>query len=138
MWQLREIEHLGPARDIDPKTDRERMAGHLGFRAREDITQSYESSLAVGYFDSDGGFTGYGDEQADIGGRQGIGDVVGKARNPIDFDAGSELDLVAGDSWARHDLGELGIDAVLTQRLFQFCGSVLEFLSALLAATAGP
>ena len=97
-----------------------------------------KSSLAVGYFDPDGGFARNRDQQPDIGSGQGVGDVVGQARNPVDLDAGSELDLVAGDSGARHDLGQLGIDAVLAQRLLQLGGRVFQCLAALLLATPGP
>ena len=55
-------------------------------------------------------------EDPDVGRRHRVRDVVAERGDPVDLDAGRELELVAGDGRADRHADEPGVDAVLVDR----------------------
>ncbi len=102
------------------------MVVDRGLGAGEDVSQGDQPALGVGYLDADRRLARYRDQDPDVRGGQGVGDVVGEARHPIHLDPGRQLDLEPGDGGTGHDLGQGGIDTMLDQCLFQLTGGVLE------------
>ena len=81
---------------------------------------------AVGHLDADGLLAGDGRQDAHVGRRHGVGDVLVQAGDPVDLDAGAELELVAGDGGADHHADQPGLHAVLGQRLLEGAAGVLD------------
>ena len=73
----------------------------------------------VGHLDADGRPAGDGGQDAHVGRRHGVGDVLVEAGDPGDLHPGAELELVAGDRRADGHADEAGLDAVAGQRLLE-------------------
>ena len=101
------------------------MATSSGWRCRvrprrlEDVAQRDELAGPVRHLDADGRLARDGREDAHVGRRHGVGDVLGEAGDPGDLDAGAELDLVTGHRRAHPAPHEAGLDAVRGQRAHQ-------------------
>ena len=75
---------------------------------------------------------GIGRQDAHVGRGDGVRDVLGQRGDPLDLDAGAELDLVAGDRRAAGEAGDLGVDLELVEHL----GERLD--DAVVGGAAGP
>ena len=65
-------------------------------------------------------------EDAHVGRRHRVGDVVAQARDPVDLHARRELELVAGDRRADGRADEAGVDAELVQRRLEDRAALLD------------
>ncbi len=124
--ELGEIEHAGCSADVHSEPDGERMPLRFRLRAPEDVAERDESPLAVGDLHADGALPGDRHEEPHVGGGEGIGDVVGQVRHPVDLHPRRQLDLEPGHGGARHDPGEGGVDAVLVECLLEGSRGLLE------------
>ena len=117
--QLGDVEHDGTARDVAPEANLERGRRRLRFRRHEDVAERHELALPVRHLHADRGATGNRGEDANIGRRHRVRDVVGEPGHAVDLDAGCELELVAGHRRPDGHADELRVDAVLVQRGFE-------------------
>ena len=101
----------------------------MALRASGDGSMSpTRHDLAVGVRDLDADGLPARDRRQDahVGRRHGVGDVLVEAGDPGDLDAGSELELVAGDRRADHHADQAGLDTVLGQGLLQFATALFD------------
>ena len=131
MGKLGQVEHLGPAGDVDTQSDGQRVGRGGCLRAPEHVSEGDQAPLAVGHLDADRRASWNRHQQANIRCGERVGDVVGEARNPVDLDPRGELDLEAGNSGTGDDLGQLCVDAVLAESGLQLISGVLESSTAL-------
>ena len=86
----------------------------LGLGARRGCRRAATSwRCVVRHLDADRLTAGDRGEDAHVGRRHRVGDVLVEARDPGDLHAGAELELVAGDGRADGHADEAGLDAVL-------------------------
>ncbi len=97
----------------------------FGFGGGEDVAEGDELTDLVRHLDADGAATGDRGEDAHVGGRHRIGEVVGEAGDPVDLHPGCELELVAGHGRADGHADQVGVDAVLVERLFEHRAGLL-------------
>ena len=99
------------------------------FRRREQVAERHELTLAVRHLDTDRRAAGDRSEDAHVGGRHRVGDVLLQARDPGDLDAETELELVASHGRADGHPDERGLDAVRRQRLLEHAAAGLDLLA---------
>src|SRR5262249_15918410 len=73
----------------------------------EDVAERDDARAEVRHLDPDGLFAGDRGQDANLGRREGVAQVVLQVRHFADLGAGRELELVPGDAWAR-DLADDG------------------------------
>ncbi len=133
-----QVHHHGLAVDVAAHRHLERVGGPLGLGRGEDVAEGDDLAVGVGHLDADRLTTGDRRQDADVGRRHRVGDVLVEAGDPGDLHAGPELELVAGDRRADHHADELRLDAVLGERLLEDVARRLDRrLVDLLAAPAG-
>ena len=108
-----EVEEHGLAGDVLADRHLQRAGGGLGLGRDQQVAEGDELAGVVGDLDADRRAAGDRGEDADVGGRHGVGDVALQAGDPGDLDAGAELELVAGDGGADGHADERRVDAVL-------------------------
>ena len=96
---LGQVGHDGAPGDVASHGHLERVAGRreAGLLGVEDVAQRDQLAGAVGHLDADGRLARDGGEDAHVGRRHGVGDVLGQAGHPGHLDPGAELELEAGD-----------------------------------------
>jgi hypothetical protein len=93
--------------------------------APEDVAQRDDPPVAVGHLDADRALAGDRREDADLGGRQRVGQVVLEVGDLDHLHAGGELQLVARDVRPGDGADDLGLDAQVAERLDQARGDPL-------------
>ena len=76
---LGQVHHHRPAGDVAAEPDLEGMRGPAGLVAQQDVAQRHELALLVGHLDADGRAAGDRGEDADVGRRHRVGDVLVQA-----------------------------------------------------------
>ena len=114
-----QVEHHGLAVDVPADGHLERVVGPLGLGRGEDVAEGDDLAVGVGHLDADGLATGDRGQDADVGRRHGVGDVLVQAGDAGHLHARAQLELVAGDGRAHHHADELGLDAVLGERVLE-------------------
>ena len=66
----------------------------------EDVAQGHHLAVLIGDLDADGLLAGDGGKDPDVGGGQGVGDVLVEAGDPGDLDPLAQLEGVAGNGRA--------------------------------------
>src|SRR5579863_2423119 len=92
---------------VDPLAEPDRERARLRRDVSEDVTEGDEVRREVRHLDANGLLPRNRGEDADLGRREGVAEVVAELGDLPDLRAGSELELVAGDAWAR-DLPDHG------------------------------
>ena len=115
----RQIDQHCAAVDVTPYRDLERMLRVARFGRREDVAQSHDLAIGIGYFDTDRLLARDGSEDAHVGRRHGIGDVAIETGHPRHFDARTEFEFVAGHGGADDHVHEPRLYAVFGQRSFE-------------------
>ena len=115
----REVGHHEAALDVLAERSRQRMVIARRGTAAQDIPQCDQFTVRVGDLDADGLLAGDRTEDANIGARNRVGDVLAQRGDALDLDAWPELDLVARDGRAAHETGDRGVDAELLHDLRQ-------------------
>ena len=90
----------------------------------------------VGHLDADGLLAGDRGEDADLGGGEGVGQVVAQLGHAAHLDAGGELQLVPGDARAAHHPHHPRLDAEVGERLDELLGDLLVILAGAAAGRA--
>ncbi len=123
MRHAREVGHDRVAGDVLAEPDGERRADG---RLVDEIAERDEVRRAVGHLDADGLLARDRREDADLGRRQRVGEVVAQRGDARDLRAGRELQLVARDARARDGADQPRLDAVLGQRRQQRRADALD------------
>ena len=95
-----------------PTADLARVRGPAGLLAGEDVAEGHELALRVRHLDADRRAARDGRQDAHVGRRHRVGDVLREAGDPVDLHARAELELVAGDGRADGGADEAGLHAV--------------------------
>ena len=103
----------GPAVDVAADGHLERVGGPRASARGEDVAQRDELAVDVRDLDADGLAARDRRQDAHVGRRHRVGDVLVQARDAGDLHARPELELVAGDGRADDHADEAGLDAVL-------------------------
>ncbi len=111
------------------------MLGRLRLRAAQDVAERDQLPPPIRHLDADRRLPRDRGEDAHVGCRQRIRDVVREARDLGDLHTGRELDLVSRHGRPGDDAGQPGIHAVLEQRLFQLTSRLIEDPFAVVGAT---
>ena len=114
-----EVEEHGLAGDVLADGDVERARALLRLRRHEQVAEGDELTGVVRHLDADRRLAGDRGEDAHVGGRHRVGDVLLQRRHPGDLHARAELELVARDRRADGHAGQRRVDPVLLQRLLQ-------------------
>ena len=93
--------------------------GLVGLGRGQDVAQGDQLAVLVGHLDADGRRARDGGQDAHVGRRHGVGDVLGQAGDPGHLDAGPELELVAGHRRADGHADQPGLDPVGGQGVLQ-------------------
>ncbi len=109
---LGQVDHDGPPGDVPAHRHLERVGGAVGLLGLEDVAQGDELARPVRHLDADGRLARDGREDADVGRRHGVGDVLRQAGDARHLDTRAELYLVAGDGRAHPAADEARLDAV--------------------------
>ncbi len=115
----------------DVLTDRhlERVGRLDRFGRRQQVAECHELTLAVRDLDADRRAAGDRSEDAHVGGRHRVRDVLLQARDASDLDARAELELVPRDRRADGHPDERGLDTVRRQRLLEHPSPGLDLLA---------
>ena len=92
--------------------------------------------VRFGHLDADGRLAGDGRQDAHVGRRHGVGDVLGEAGDPGHLDPGPELELVAGDRGPDPAPDQPGLDPVRGERPHQVLAGGVD-LALVLAQLLG-
>ena len=109
----RQVHHHGLAGDVAADGDLERVRRPAGLGAGEDVAEGDHLAHLVGHLDADGLLAGDRGEDADVGRRHRVGDVLVARRELLDLHARRQLELVAGDGRADDHARQAGLDLVL-------------------------
>ena len=119
MRHLRQVGHDRLALDVLAEPDDHRvMVGHRGVRA-EDVAEADDLFVGVGDLHADRALAWDHGEDADIGGFNGIGDVLRESGDPLHLDAGVKLDLVPGDCRAAGEADNRGLHLEVVEHVLQ-------------------
>ena len=115
MGHLCEVGADGLAGDVlaEPHRQRRPVLGRL----LEDIPEPHDPPLCVGHLHADGLLAGDGREDTDVGGGEGVREVVLELGDLGDLGAGRQAQLVAGDVGSGDGADDLGLDAEVAERL---------------------
>ena len=107
-------------RDVlaEPGRERARAGGQVGV----DVAQRDEVGREIGHLDADRLLAGDRGEDADLGRRERVGQIVAQLGHAAHLDAGGELQLVPGDAGAAHHPHHSRLDAEVRQRLDELAG----------------
>ena len=101
-----------------------------------DVAQRDEVGREIGHLDADRLLAGDRGEDADLGRRERVGQVVAQLGHAAHLDAGGELQLVPGDAGAAHHPHHSRLDAEVRQRLDELLGDLLVILAGAAAGRA--
>src|SRR4029079_12698308 len=97
-----EVGQHGAAVDVATNGDLERVLGVAGLLRAEDVPEGHDLAPRVGHLHAYRLAPGDRGQDAHVGGRHRVGDVLVQAGDPGDLHAGTELELVAGDGGTDH------------------------------------
>ncbi len=117
MRHLRQVGADRLAGDVLAEPDRQRRPA--GRRVLEDVAELHDPPARVGDLDADGRLAGDRREDADVGRRQRVGEVVLELGDLAHLDAGREAQLEARDVRAGDGADDLRLDAEVPERLDQ-------------------
>ena len=117
MGHLREVGADRPAGDVLAEPDRQRRP--VGRRVLEDVAEADDPPAGVGNLDADGLLAGDRREDADVGSRQGVREVVLELGDLGDLDPRREPQLVARDVRPGDRADDRRGDAEVAERLDQ-------------------
>ena len=106
------LTRIGPAGDVAADGDLEGVGGLVGLGRAQDVAHQHELALLVGHLDADGRAAGDGRQDADVGRRHGVGDVLVQVGDPGHLHARAQRQLVAGDGGADGHAHQAGVDPV--------------------------
>ena len=138
--QVRHLRHVGhdeAALDVLAEPGHHRVVVRARRGGPEHVAEGDDLLVDVGDLDADRRLAGDRAEDADVGGRDGVGDVLRQRRDLLDLHRGAELDLVAGDRRAAGVAGDGGVDAELVHHLHQPLDDRVAGLGARLVRRSG-
>jgi hypothetical protein len=134
---LREVGDDVAALDVLADAHHHRVLAGARHLAAQHVAEADLLAVGVRDLDADRGLAGDRAEDAHVGRGDGIRDVLGEGGDPLDLDAGAELDLVAGDRRATAEAGDLGVDLELVEHRRQRLDDGVVGCAACLVRAAG-
>ena len=126
-----DVGHVGqvlddrPAGDVASQRHLEGDGWPCGPLRSQDVAQRHQLAQAVGDLDPDGRLARDGGQDAHVGRRHGVGDVLGQARDPGHLHPGPELELEAGHGGTHGVSEQSGLDTVRGQSADEGAAGVL-------------